>query len=117
MPMLPSKSQHCLFGLVMTILVFGVGCQKKAEIQAQTNEYATKITELTAVIRGLEAEIASANLGVYNNPQKHQLDELEARIPLIRAETARLKERLEEKKKVVAQAEKELDEYRNKYAN
>lgn len=102
-------------GLSVILPLTGVSCQKKAEIQAQTTECAAKVTELTGVIRGLEAEIARVNLGEYNNPSKQQIDDLEHRIPLIRPETARLKEKVEEKKKAVELAEKELNEYRDKY--
>lgn len=99
-------------------LLAGSGCRKRAELDYQNEQLQLTLNEHRATVAKLEAELtALGNLGQYTLTRKAHIQELKSRIESIKADNTRLSAERDAVKQSVDKLQRELDEYKAKFAN
>lgn len=105
----------CRAALPVLVLTFA-SCGKKAQLEAEAAQMQQSATEQTAMMKTLQAESAAVgDLGHYNYPQQHHMDQLRARIKTLREETKSLASDKEKARKDLEVLQAELDDYRARH--
>lgn len=96
----------------------GSGCRKRAELDYQNEQLQLTLNEHRTTVAKLEAELAAlGNLGQYTITRKAHIQELKSRMESIKADNSRLSSERDTVRQAVDKLQKELDEYKAKFAN
>lgn len=109
---------HSILRSIALILFSAVfcSCGKKAQLEVEAAQLQLSANEQTAILKSIQAESAAVgNLGQYNYPQQAHMDQLRAKIKMLREQTISLTEEKASVQKDLANLQKELDEYRARH--